>query len=135
MSRCVSAEFWVCGAAIGRVLADTGQRPSTSETIRVLVRGEQMNAPCHPCGTGTEFKMKSKIILFRFSDPDNTDKLSLGENYEMVVVRVNPNDNTFRSLSLSRLPTLTSRLSRITARSDESAGLPPSVADAFLRLE
>ena len=71
--------------------------------------------------------------LFLFSDSDDADKLSLGENYEMVVVRVNPDGNTFRSLSLSRLPTLTSRLSRMTARSDESARLPPSMADAFMR--
>ena len=104
MSRCVSAAFWVSGAAIGKVLGDTGRCPSTSEMIRVLVR-----------------------------DFDDTDKLCLGENYEMVVVRVNPNDNTFRSLSLSRLPTITSRRSRITARSDESARLPPPVADAFKR--
>ena len=52
----------------------------------------------------------------------------------MVVVRASPSDSkTFRSLSLSRLPSLTSRLSRVTARPDGSARLPPSVADAFLR--
>ena len=70
------------------------------------------------------------------SDSDNTDKLFLGENYEMVVVRASPSDSkTFRSLSLSRLPALTSRLSRVTARPDASARLPTSVADAFLRCE
>ena len=75
------------------------------------------------------------MIASLFSDSDNTDKLSLGENYEMVVVRINPDGNTFRSLSLSRLPAMNFRLSRITSRSDESARLPPSVADAFGRLE
>ena len=65
----------------------------------------------------------------------DTDKLCLGEDYELVVVRVHPNDNTFRSLSLSPLPTLASRLNRLTARSDGSARLPPTMANAFMRLK